>query len=110
MCWKVYRKARKDIFGPWQLHHNTPYQNARVCELLIKHQMWTLPQPRYSLDIAPEDFPGIKKDLKVHRGDPISRNEDIARSPRRRLPERVPIMVETLKKCVVVQEQYFEEF
>ena len=56
----------------WILHHdNTPAHRAVTTnEFLAKHKIPSLPQPPYSLDLAPCDFflfPQLKKTMKGHR-------------------------------------------
>jgi len=88
LCDAVRRhRPEKWRSGNWILHHdNAPAHKAVTTnEFQAKHNILSLPHPRYSPDLAPCNFflfPQLKKTMKVHLFDDI---EDVQANATRQL-------------------------
>jgi len=104
--------------GNWMLHHdNAPAHRAVTTnEFLAKHNIVSLPQPPYPLDLAPCDFflfPQLKKTMKGRRFDYV---EDIQANATRQLRAITKSdyqrcfcqWQECWNKCIQAQGHYFE--
>jgi transposase len=102
------RRKRPELWhaGNWLLHDdNAPSHRALVThEFLTHNSIFTLPQPLYSLDLAPCDFflfPKMKLQLKGRCFDGVEEikresQNALGRLPRPGLPARVPTVATTL--------------
>jgi transposase len=74
----------------WMLHHdNAPAHASLIREILAKNETTVVPQPPYSLDIAPADlflFPKLKSTLKGRRFESIEEIEENSLTELRPIP------------------------
>ena len=116
--YKLYWISRGSLNNSWFLHHdNAPSHTALVLrDHFAKNSTHIVPQPPYSLDLAPCDFwlfPKLKRPLRGHRFDMIEEIQAESKKVLKAIPE-----IEFNKcfddwkkrwhKCIISGGDYFE--
>ena len=114
------RRKRPEAWtnNTWMLHHdNVPaHASPLIRELLKKHETTVVPQPPYSLDLAPADFflfPKLKSSLKGRRFQTVKEIEENSIRDLRAIPQNTfQDVFQNWKKrwarCITIGGEYFE--
>ena len=96
----------------WVLHDNSPaHSSFLVRNFLAKNETTVVPQPPYSLDLAPVDFflfPKLKSTLKGHRFDTFDEIQKNSMELFIILKEAFQSWHKCWERCVASEGNYFE--